>query len=175
LPPPYAFGAAWTAYHAYATTDPGYLLATSGGGNGSCPPGQQYKIYNYYCNIQATGIPVLEPTLNVGRTCRGVTSAATLTECDYVEAFIDTIVTTPPYPPIFYRCYWYSATPATTYETVAFEWSATSEYIEWYVKNIAQPNPPNSVQTLLGGLVPPVIDGYLVPLLKVTNHSPSLF
>ena len=158
----------------YKRQDPGYLLATNNtGGNGSCPPGQQYRIYNYYCNTQATGGPVLELTLNGGRTCRSISPAVTLTECDYVEAFIDTFVTSPPYPPIFYRCYWYS--PASTAnEIVAFEWSATSEYIEWYVKNIALPNPANSVQNLLGGLAPGIV-GYLVPLLKVTNHSPSLF
>jgi hypothetical protein len=142
--------------------------------NGVCPPGNQYIIYNYYCNIpDGTGLPgTVERTL-LGDACRQVTPFAldAISNCTPVEAFIDTAFTSPPYPPVFYRCYWYSATPATTYETVAFEWSATSEYIEWYIKTIAIPNLPNSVAVLTGQTA----IGFLVPLLKVTNHSPSLF
>jgi hypothetical protein len=151
-------------------------LATNiAGRNGICPPNQIYKIYNYYCNPVT---PVVEPTLGFGRSCQAVESVVALTECDSVEGFIETNTTTPPFNPVFYRCYWYSPDIAKNYETVAFEWSATSEYIEWYVKTIANPGLLNYVPQLIinaGGTPPVTSVGYLVPLLKVTNHSPSLF
>jgi hypothetical protein len=92
--------------------------------------------------------------------------------CRPVEAFIDTGTLTRPYPPVFYRCYWYSKNVSAFLETVEFEWSATSEYIDWYVANIGN-TAVNSVTVLLGSAVTP--NGFFVPLLKVTNHSPSLF
>jgi hypothetical protein len=149
-------------------------LAIDNVGNaGNCQPNNQYRIYNYYC---INPNPTVEFALDVSQPCREVAHQITLDPCHCVEAFIDTITQTPPWSPVFYRCYWYSANPASAFETVAFEWSATSEYIEWYVKTIAAPGAANSVLSLLTGVgvAPPVI-GYLVPLLKVTNHSPSLF
>jgi hypothetical protein len=144
-------------------------LATGSTASGRCQPDNQYTIYNYYCVDGST-----EQTLQTGSPCATVTAPLATRTCECVEAFIDTITRSPPWGPVFYRCYWYTPL-ATNLETVAFEWSATSEYIEWYVKNIASASPavPNSVDVLIGGAVTPT--GFLVPLLKVTNHSPSLF
>jgi hypothetical protein len=81
------------------------------------------------------------------------------------------------YPPVFYRCYWVNIPITPEKEIIQFEWSASSEYIEWYVTNIGNSS-SNSVDTLIStnpigpGIVPPIV-GVLVPLLKVTNHSPS--
>ena len=172
----------WQAYYAYATTVPGFLLATDlTGRHGKCQPVNVYNIYNYYCLSQP---PIVEGGLVAGDPadlpppCGAVSRNADLITCDCVEAFIDTRLLVPgTFLPVFYRCYWNSPTPTTTYETVEFEWSATSEYIEWYVANIAIPNLANYVPNLItaAGGTPPTIEGFLVPLLKVTNHSPSLF
>jgi hypothetical protein len=85
------------------------------------------------------------------------------------------------YPPVFYRCYWVNIpnTLPDDREIIQFEWSASSEYIEWYVNNIGNGG-PNSVDTLIlnnpiGAGNAPTTIGVLVPLLKVTNHSPSPF
>ena len=126
-----------------------------------------YRIYNYYCDAN-----VVEIALDSTDHCASVSHLHTASFCRPVEAFIDTGTFTTDFPPVFYRCYWYSANVSGLFETVEFEWSATSEYIEWYVANIGIAA-PNSVYQLLGGAVP--IVGTLVPLLKVTNHSPSLF
>jgi hypothetical protein len=154
-------------------------LATDNiGGHGTCPPvNQVYTIYNYYC--QADSSDKVERTLNQVN-CLAVRSAP-IPHCNTVEAFIDTMVVHPPgtiYPPVFYRCYWVNIpnTLPDDREIIQFEWSASSEYIEWYVTNIRNGG-PNSVDTLInaqGGTVP-TPSGVLVPLLKVTNHSPSPF
>ena len=90
-----------------------------------------------------------------------------------VEAFIDLDgVSGPPYPPVFYRCYWRNQLIAE-YETIAFEWSATSEYINWYAANVISSGTDVASQILALSGTPPSLN--LVPLLKVTNHSPSLF
>jgi hypothetical protein len=84
------------------------------------------------------------------------------------------LLTRPRFPPVFYRCYWSSPNPVG-FETVEFEWSATSEYIEWYINKIGNTSANSVYQIIIagGGTITPV--GILVPLLKVTNHSPSLF
>ena len=101
-----------------------------------------------------------------------MTRQAVLTNCNTVEAFIDTMVTTGTFPPVFYRCYWKNQLPAE-YETIAFEWSATSEYINWYEANVIGSGTDVATQISALGGTPP--SSLLVPLLKVTNHSPSLF
>jgi hypothetical protein len=87
--------------------------------------------------------------------------------CECVEAFID-ITNTIPLPPVFYRCYWSTPT-VTAYETLSFEWSATEEYIKWYSGNVMNTN--QGVSFLITGS----IGNNWVPLLKVTNHSPSSY
>jgi hypothetical protein len=154
-------------------------LATDNiGGHGTCPPvNQVYTIYNYYC--QAALSDKVERTLNQVN-CLAVRSAP-IPHCNTVEAFIDTMVSLPApvgtiYPPVFYRCYWVNIPISVDKEIIQFEWSASSEYIEWYVNNIGNGS-ANSVDTLInaqGGTVPTIV-GVLVPLLKVTNHSPSPF
>jgi hypothetical protein len=59
---------------------------------------------------------------------------------------------------------------------VEFEWSATSEYIEWYVNKIGNTSSNSVYQIIIagGGTIARPIGTY-VPLLKVTNHSPRLF
>jgi hypothetical protein len=149
-------------------------LATSSG-NGSCPPNNQYQIYNYYC-----ASAIVEETLPVGLVCRPVVPLHTGITCGFVEAFIDTMGVAPGNsPPVFYRCYWYTTNPPNTIaEVVEFEWSATSEYIKWYINTIGN-TAPNSAYALIvasGAVLPPGFPvGIIVPLLKVTNHSPSLF
>jgi hypothetical protein len=166
----------WQAYFAYATTDPGYLLATTRT-PGTCQPSNQYAIYNYYCNNQnpllAPGfLGATEPSL-ASVSCGTVARVTDSTTCDVVEAFIDlTGVAGPPYPPVFYRCYWRNQLIAQ-YETIAFEWSATSEYINWYAANVIGSGTDVASQIIALSGTPPSLN--LVPLLKVTNHSPSLF
>jgi hypothetical protein len=147
-------------------------LPLRGGGNGFCPPPNEYAIYNYYCNNS-----VIELALQAAMPCSTsrITSQTTSIACDYVEAFIDTMTTTlSDIKPVFYRCYWYSPTPSTSFETVEFEWSATAEYIIWYINNInGNGNSVNDIITGLPNYTTPV--GVYVPLLKVTNHSPSSF
>jgi hypothetical protein len=76
--------------------------------------------------------------------------------CEPVEAYIN--VFAPGFPPVgsrrpvFYRCYWKHAHAVDLYDVVAFEWSATTEYIDWWITNHPNTN---------------------IPLLTVTNHSPS--
>jgi hypothetical protein len=97
--------------------------------------------------------------------------------CDSVEAFIDTGILLSPYPPVFYRCYFtlIPTIPTADKDIIDFEWSASSEYIEWYVTNMN--NSPGDISSLITtqGGIPPTSVGVLVPLLKVTNHSPRLF
>jgi hypothetical protein len=155
-------------------------LATNGG-HGTCTPvTQAYNIYNYYCQGQHLfPLNQVELTLATPDHCRANRDIGNLV-CNSVEAFIDTMVAPAPgtiYPPVFYRCYWVNIpnTLPDDREIIQFEWSASSEYIEWYVTNIRNGG-PNSVDTLInaqGGTVPTPIVGVLVPLLKVTNHSPS--
>ena len=142
---------------------------------GTCQPINQYAIYNYYCNWPPPPLTsgTIEFALPAGSPCTTVTRNADLTTCDTVEAFIDlTGVGGPPYPPVFYRCYWRNQLPAE-YETIAFEWSATSEYINWYEANVIGSGTDVATQISALGGTPP--SSHLVPLLKVTNHSPSLF
>ena len=83
------------------------------------------------------------------------------TQCFPVEAYA-VVTSGPPYFPVFYRCYWNAivkepsgtGTTAENYLIISFEWSASAEYIDWWI-NVA-------------GL------GTDVALLCVTNHSPSL-
>jgi hypothetical protein len=163
-------------------------LATDNiGGHGTCTPTQPYNIYNYYCQGQV-GFPSnqVELTLATPDHCKNNRDIGNLV-CNSVEAFIDTMVPLPApagtiYPPVFYRCYWVNIpnTLPDDREIIQFEWSASSEYIEWYVNNIGN-GIANSVDTLISsnpigpGNVPTPIVGVLVPLLKVTNHSPSPF
>jgi hypothetical protein len=152
------------------------LATNNTGGHGTCPPvNQVYTIYNYYC--QAASSDQVERTLNQVN-CLAVRSAP-IPHCNTVEAFIDTMVVHPPgtiYPPVFYRCYWVNIPINADKEIIQFEWSASSEYIEWYVNNIRNSS-TNSVEHLITaqGGIPPTPSGVLVPLLKVTNHSPSPF
>jgi hypothetical protein len=84
--------------------------------------------------------------------------------CNPVEAFINIDSIAQPYPPIFYRCYWQISS-----DVVQHEWSATTEFIEWYDANIVgNGNDVAAIISNLGG-TPPGIK--LIPLLKVTNHS----
>jgi hypothetical protein len=91
-----------------------------------------------------------------------------------VEAFIH--VTDPDLNnirPVFYRCYWHSdVAVGGGFEYVQFEWSATAEYIYWYISNLIAGTvaPINPIVDPLGTLG----SDFLVPLLKVTNHSPNL-
>jgi hypothetical protein len=165
----------WQAFFAYATTDPGYLLATTRS-PGSCQPSNQYAIYNYYCNVPDPLAPgnfgVIEFALPAGSHCAPVARATDLTTCDAVEAFIDLTGVSTPYPAVFYRCYWRNQLIAQ-YETVYFEWSATAEYIKWYQANVIGSGTDVASQIAALSGTPPSPN--LVPLLKVTNHSPSLF
>jgi hypothetical protein len=149
-------------------------LATGSTAHGTCAPENNYRIYNYYCdaNIVELALDYIPGPPNLAANCASVSHIQTSSPCRPVEAFIDTGTLRRPLPPVFYRCYWYSANVSGLFETVEFEWSATSEYIDWYVANIGNAA-PNSVTQLLGGAVTP--NGVFVPLLKVTNHSPSLF
>jgi len=159
----------WQLFYAYATTQPGSLLANVLG-SGSCPPQNQYTIYNYYCNSLN-----FQLTLTNLENCKDVLRGSqTHAVCHSVEAFIDTGTLIPPYPPVFYRCY-FTYIPVTDADIIDFEWSASSEYIEWYVTNIS--SKPNDMYHLIlnQGGTPPIPTGHLVPLLKVTNHSPRLF
>jgi hypothetical protein len=90
-------------------------------------------------------------------------------QCETVEAFIDIGgIGGPPYPPIFYRCYWQSTQQQN--DILQHEWSATSKFIEWYDTNIiGGGNDVAQIITNLGGTPPG--SQKLVPLLKVTNHS----
>jgi hypothetical protein len=153
----------WVAFHAYATTDPGILLPTSSGGNGNCPPPNIYKIFNYYCDSNTS-----EEALPAAKPCSAVTPQLISEGCKPVEAYIDTMITRG-FVPVFYKCYWYSPTPGGL-EILEFEWSATAEYIKWYVDTIIGGG--NDVYSIIGGT--PAI-GYYVPLLKVTNHSPTSY
>jgi hypothetical protein len=133
-----------------------------------------YAIYNYYCSSSASPGAVIELALQAPMPCSTsrIASQTTSKACDYVEAFIDTMTTSlSDIKPVFYRCYWYSPTPsATSFETVEFEWSATAEYIIWYINNINGNG--NSVNDIMQSLGFPAATGFYVPLLKVTNHSP---
>jgi hypothetical protein len=142
-------------------------LATSASSSGSCQPTNVYPIYNYYC--LNPGSPGVEQTLISGSPCAEILFPTNVPRtCECVEAFIDIGGLQPPFPPVFYRCYW--GTPFVAHiETLAFEWSATSEYIEWYAGNVLGTN--FDVCFLITGNN----DFKWVPLLKVTNHSPSLF
>jgi hypothetical protein len=116
---------------------------------------------------------VVEQTLQENSPCAEVTPQIGARVCHCVEAFIDLTTVATPYPPVFYRCYWNHATPGG-YEIIAFEWSATAEYIKWYQGNIiGSGTDVFTIITAAGGTPPPT--NQLVPLLKVTNHSPSLF
>ena len=98
--------------------------------------------------------------------------------CDPVQAFINVRPYLGrggglPFPPIFLRVYWAAAVPSG-FDSVAFEWSATGEYIDWYINNIRGTGADISLTvTNSGGTFNP--GEILVPLLKVTNHSPSSF
>ena len=163
-------GSNWQTFYAYATTNPGSLLATSTG-FGSCSPSNEYAIYNYYC--QAPAAEQVEATLNQVN-CAAARGFIHLS-CSPVEAFIDTLEIISPFPPVFYRCYWVNIPITADKEIIEFEWSASSEYIEWYVTNIGNGSNGVSTQITSQGGTPPLPIGILVPLLKVTNHSPSLF
>ena len=163
-------GSDWQTFYAYATTNPGSLLATSTG-FGSCSPSNEYAIYNYYC--QAPPAEQVEATLNQVN-CAAARGFIHLS-CSPVEAFIDTLGIISPFPPVFYRCYWVNIPITADKEIIEFEWSASSEYIEWYVTNIGNGSNGVSTQITSQGGTPPSPIGILVPLLKVTNHSPSLF
>jgi hypothetical protein len=143
-------------------------LATSAPpGSGFCQPTNVYPIYNYYC-LNPVPVDGVEPTLQAGSPCAEILSPTNVPRtCECVEAFID-IGGLQSLPPVFYRCYW--GTPFVAHiETLAFEWSATSEYINWYAANVLGTN--FDVSFLITG----TNDFKWVPLLKVTNHSPSLF
>jgi hypothetical protein len=166
---------AWQAFHAYGTSDTGALTG------GSCSPTLVYKIWNFYCK-HLPGAEV-EEALNGTAPCMPVTRIPTSVACDTVEAFIQIQSPASFYPPVFYRCYWRSDVTAPLIDILQFEWSATTEYITWYMNQyyplgnpatgsaydilISSPyNIPSSTFTS-GGVC-------LVPILKVTNHSPQL-
>jgi hypothetical protein len=142
------------------------LATSSAPFHGSCQPTNVYPIYNYYC--LNPGNPGVEQTLQAGVPCAEISPTNVPTTCQCVEAFIDITNVGTPYPPVFYRCYW--GTPFIAHiETLAFEWSATAEYIKWYQGTVMGTN--FDVCFLITG----TNDFQWVPLLKVTNHSPSLF
>ena len=157
------------------------MATNNTGGHGTCTVTQAYNIYNYYCQGQnLSPSNQVELTLATPDHCRAHRDTGNLV-CNSVEAFIDTMVLLPApvgtiYPPVFYRCYWVNIPITADKEIIQFEWSASSEYIEWYVNNIGNGS-ANSVDTLISsqGGTAPTPTGVLVPLLKVTNHSPSPF
>jgi hypothetical protein len=176
----------WAGFHAYATTDPGEILygpTPVPPPIPTCKPQNIYNIYNYYCSLGAAGDKMTERTL-AQENCRcfipndihnNPTTVYTAIPCDPVEAFIE-VFDVNNIRPVFYRCYWHSdVAVGGGFEYVQFEWSATSEYIRWYISNL----------TTFGGNITPInntVDPHvalgagaiLVPLLKVTNHSPNL-
>ena len=124
-------------------------------------------------------MPVVEPALTLitapNLTCSSFTTAlSNINACQPVEAFIDVGGSGAPYPPIFYRCYWRMPVGAVR-QTLQHEWSVTGEFIEWYVNNYYPGGNPQtgSVTDILGGAPPSGASVFLVPLLKVTNHSPE--
>jgi hypothetical protein len=108
-------------------------------------------VYNYYCLV---GGGTEELALDYGQYCELVSAPVKNPVCSPVQAFIDTTGINPPnvYPPIFYRCYWKRAA-AFGNEVISFEWSATTEWITHYATTLGIPQK--------------------VPLLCVTNHTPS--
>jgi hypothetical protein len=112
--------------------------------------------------------------LQANSPCAAVVPLAASRSClECVEAFIDiTGFTT--LKPVFYRCYWSTPT-STAYETISFEWSATEEYIKWYEGAVINSGGGFDVYTLITNAGVPIPAGKYVPLLKVTNHSPSSY
>jgi hypothetical protein len=152
----------------------------------NCRPQNNYPVYNFYCDGKTLGsnAPTIEPTLSGANiTCHHFSPVLSgINACQPVEAFID-VGTVPSYQPIFYRCYWTAPTNSGVREVLQHEWSASSEFIQWYVNNYyssGTPPYPGSVYDILFilGLLPSLPSGatdFLVPLLKVTNHSPQSF
>jgi hypothetical protein len=138
-------------YFAYATSTPGSLLTPI---TGVCPPSVAYDIHNHYCFPYLNELMITAP----GPCSSPLFSSGTShSQCEPVEAYA-VVTAGPPYFPVFYRCYWYAIVKETifgaeNYLVTSFEWSASAEYIDWWISNG---------------------NGNNVPLLCVTNHSPSL-
>jgi hypothetical protein len=156
----------------------------------NCKPDNIYTIYNFYCSLGVAQNLMTELTLPFpaggSNSCscfepndihNSPAFVIAANKCDPVQAFIG--VTDNQYinneiRPVFYRCYWHNDVDVVgLVEYVQFEWSATAEYIYWYISNLT----PNGTITPINPIVDPlsiIPFPYLVPLLKVTNHSPNL-
>jgi hypothetical protein len=172
-------GGIWVPWYAYATSQPGSLIATNFGGNfGSCVPIVDYDCYVYYCTAN-----VIDPVLtSTAIPPCGSWTGYNPTVCRPVEAFIDvrpyiTAGGGPPFPDIYLRVFYYSDLVAAR-ETQDFIWAATTEYLDWYYNNLYLPldnsymgfNPDMSAY-----FGPPSSGPILIPLLKTTNPSNTTF
>lgn len=178
----------YIGYYNYGSTNSGTLITGILGGAGLCKPFQNYEIYLYGCTLTAYWIVLglkYDSVADTGLVCAPVTwsnnligggaVAPSLDPCFSISAFIYIPPGQTPDWPVHYKAYFQDRSSTGERLMVEYEWSASKEWIQYWLNNGGMTNIFNGLGYAPWGRTwddGSLIDYNLcVPLLVTTNHT----